>query len=63
MMGIHKSTIMHLWKTYSADANQALNKPAEFFHRHLRGQKRVYLLDDKFKAHVKRIPIVERQSL
>ena len=30
-MGIHKSTIMCLWRTYGADANQALNKPAEFF--------------------------------
>jgi len=58
-VGVHRSTITRLWKTYgNMTASQAISMPAATFSSHgERGRSRVYFTGKDLADHVKSIPV------
>jgi len=64
MVGVHRSTVMRLWKNFGTDVNQALSMPAvNFSHRGNRGRRRIYIPGRGMIECVRSIPVSQRRTL
>jgi len=63
MVGVHRSTIMQMWKNYRMDASQAINIPAvKFSCWGERGMPHVFFPGKSLMDHIKSIPVSQHRT-